>query len=185
MPRVPYHDTDSTLSEEQLRVFNHIEESRGNVIGVFAVLLGSPSVAELIADLGGYMRFDSILSPLVRELTITTALSEYSCQFEWAYHEDFARQAGVSDSAIEVIKYKKALEGVSEVEAEIIQYGRELIRLKRVSDATYQAVAARYSTQEITEITALFGYYAMVACVLNAFEVPSPPGKPNLPDPQP
>ena len=183
MTRVPYRDTEDGLNEEQLSVFEHIKKSRGKVVGVFSVLLESPTVAGLAADIGAYMRFESILTPVVRELTITTTLGEYSCQFEWSAHEGFARDAGVSDAAIDAIKHKKSLDGLSDIESEIVQYGREMIRDKRISDVTYQAIAARYSTQEVTELTALYCYYSMVSCILNTFEVPPPPGKSAPPEP--
>jgi 4-carboxymuconolactone decarboxylase len=183
MTRIPYRDSEDGLSEEQLVVFRHIKESRGSVIGVFAALMGSSKVAELVADFGKYMRFDSILSDHVRELTIATALAEYSAQFEWGYHEEFADKAGISPEAIDAVKFKKNLAGVAEIERELIEFGRELIRNKRISPPTYSAVKQRYSEQELTEITALFGYYACVSSILNAFEIPAAPGKATLPEP--
>ena len=183
MTRVPYHDDPDGLSDWQLNVFNHIKDSRGSVIGVFAALLESPKVAELVADYGKYMRFDSILSDTVRELTICVALSEFSAQFEWGYHEEAAAKLGVSAAAIDAVKFKKDIAALPEEEREIVQFGRELIRDKRISPATYAAVESRYSTIEVTEITVLFAYYACVCCVLNAFEVPPTPGKATLPEP--
>jgi len=185
MTRVPYHDTEEGLDEEQLRVFAHIKESRGSVVGVFSVLLNSAKVAELVADYGKYMRFDSILSDTAREITIATALAEHSSQFEWGYHEEFLLGAGVPQETIDAIKYKHDVDGVSDdVARELIQYGRELFRNKRASAATYATLERRYNLQEITEITALLAYYACVSTVLNAFEVPPTPGKAVLPEPQ-
>lgn len=183
MTRVPYHDRPDGLSDWQLNVFNHIKDSRGSVIGVFAALLESPKVAELVGDYGKYMRFDSILPDTVRELTICVALSEFSAQFEWGYHEEAAAHVGVSAAAVDSVKNKKDINSLPEDERELIQYGRELIRNKRISPATFAAVNSRYSTIEVTEITALFAYYACVCCVLNAFEIPPTPGKATLPEP--
>ena len=183
MTRVPYHDTQEGLDEEQLRVFDHIKESRGSVVGVFSVLLNSARVAELVADYGKYMRFDSILSDTVREITIAIALAEHSSQFEWGYHEEFLLEAGVSRETVDAIKYKR--DGVTDdVARELIQYGRELFRNKRASTATYSTLERRYNLQEITEITALLAYYACVSTVLNAFEVPPTAGKAVLPEPK-
>lgn len=53
----------------------------------------------------------------------------------------------------------------------VIRYGRELVRDKRVSDGTFGAARERFGVQGVTELTATLGYYAMLACALNAFEV--------------
>ena len=53
----------------------------------------------------------------------------------------------------------------------------------RATDATYQRVLDAYGTAGIVELTALIGYYAMVALTLNAHEIGVPEGAtPPLPD---
>ena len=46
-------------------------------------------------------------------------------------------------------------------------------------DARYQAALAYFGTLAIVELTALLGYYAMVAMTLNAHEIPMPTGTAN------
>ena len=53
----------------------------------------------------------------------------------------------------------------------VIRYGRELLRDKRVSEGTFSAARDRFGVQGVTELTATLGYYAMLACALNAFGV--------------
>lgn len=182
MSRLPLHTTDEGLEGEALEVFRAIEKSRGFVLGVFAALMNSPKVAQLVADLGGYMRFGSVLPGEVRELTILAALRECDCQFEWSFHEGFALKAGISQATIDVVKYGRDLATVPQGDAEIIQCVRELLRLRRISDPTLEALRTRYDTQTVTELIALIGYYAMASCVLNAFEVPAQPGAVVLPE---
>ena len=181
MPRVPVYTDQEGLSEDQLKVFKEIEQSRGKVVGVFTVLLSSPRVAQLAGELGAYMRFDTVLPAPVRELTILAALREFDAQFEWGYHEEFARQAEVSEDAISAIKFDRALDQVPETEAQVIRYARELFRVHRVSDATFEALQSRLGDQGMVELTTLLGYYAMVSAALNAFQVPATPGKAILP----
>lgn len=193
MTRMPYLDSEVGLSGETLQVFEYIKASRGNVIGVFSLLLNSPQVAKKVADVGAYLRFDSILPQRLKELVIITTLSENSCQFEWSFHQDFALKADISTQTMEVIKFKKPflINGepseifaqVTPADRELITYIRELINYKRVSDSSFNKVKADYSTEQITEITALIGYYCMVACQLNAYELSPVPGKPSLPEP--
>jgi 4-carboxymuconolactone decarboxylase len=182
MSRLPLHTTDEGLEGEALEVFRAIEKSRGFVLGIFAALMNSPKVAQLVADLGGYMRFGSVLPDAVRELTILASLRECDCQFEWSFHEGFALKAGISQETIDVVKYGRDLATVAPEHAEIIQCARELLSLHRISDPTLAALQARYDTQTLTELIALIGYYAMAGCVLNAFEVPAQAGAVVLPE---
>jgi 4-carboxymuconolactone decarboxylase len=56
------------------------------------------------------------------------------------------------------------------------RYALELNRHKSVSDATYGAALTRFGAQTVVELTALIGYYTMVAMTLNAHEIPLPAG---------
>ena len=61
----------------------------------------------------------------------------------------------------------------------------ELNRFKSVSDATYADALARFGERRLVELTALVGYYTMVAMTLNAHEIPLPEGvAPAFPLPQ-
>jgi 4-carboxymuconolactone decarboxylase len=59
----------------------------------------------------------------------------------------------------------------------------ELLRHHHASDTTYQRMLSAYGTAGVVELTALIGYYAMVALTLNAHEISVPEGAtPPLPD---
>jgi len=61
-------------------------------------------------------------------------------------------------------------------EALVVRYATELNRYNSVSDATYADALARFGEKTIVELTALVGYYTMVAMTLNAHEIPLPEG---------
>jgi 4-carboxymuconolactone decarboxylase len=48
---------------------------------------------------------------------------------------------------------------------------RELLHSHRLSEATFQALYTRLGEAGLVELTATIGYYAMLACTLNAFDV--------------
>ena len=171
MARIPQITRREDVPPDQRGVYDEIAESRGRVGGPFSVLLNSPEVARRVAHLGSYLRFESGLSPAVRELAIMATAHENDCAFEWAGHKRLASEAGVREQAIEVIASGAAPEGLSEDEALVVGYARELFREHRVSDATFQAARTRFGDRGVTELTTTMGYYAMMACTLNAFEV--------------
>jgi len=180
MARVPLITTKDELPAEHHAAFDLITQSRGRVAGPFGVLLHSPEAAKRIAHLGAYIRFESALSGEQRELAILATARAMDCRYEWAAHVPLARKAGVRGEAIAAIRDKRAPAGLTPAEAEIVQYATVLLRVHRVSDAAYEALRARFGTQALVELTATAGYYAMIACALNAFAIEPTPGEPPL-----
>lgn len=80
-----------------------------------------------------------------------------------------------------MVANRGSLDSLTEDEALIVSYGRELFRDHRISDATFDAAKAKFGDQGVTELTATMGYYGMLACALNAFQVEPPPDAPKLP----
>ena len=82
---------------------------------------------------------------------------------------------------IDAIGHRTALDALTEEEAELVRYVRELLGANRVSDATFDSLHTRLGDRGIVELTGLLGYYALVAYTLNAFELEPPAGSPELP----
>ncbi len=181
MARVPLIEQRSDVPEEAAQHFDSIASSRGRISGPFAVLLNSPEVAGRAAHLGAYIRFESTLDPDVKELAIITAAREFDCHYEWSAHVVLARDAGVRAEAIDAVANRGPLDGLTSDESLVIGYGREMLGNKRVSDATFDAAKERFGVQGVTELTATMGYYGMLACALNTFEVEPAPDAERLP----
>jgi 4-carboxymuconolactone decarboxylase len=182
MARVPLINKKDELPAEHHAAFDLITQSRGQVAGPFGVLLHSPEVAKRIAHLGTYVRFESALSGEQRELAILATARVMDCRYEWAAHVPLAKKAGVRGEAIAAIRDQRAPAGLTTAEAELVDYVTALLRTHRVKDAAYQTMRARFGTQALVELTATAGYYAMIACALNAFAVEPEPGADLLPE---
>ncbi len=171
MARLAQITTRDVVATEHRYIVDSIAESRGRISGPFAMLLHSPEIAGRAAHLGAYIRFNSILEPALRELAIITAAREFDCEYEWGAHERLARQEGVRDAAINTVASRGDLGSLTDDEALVVGYGRELLKDHRVSAATFEKAKNRFGEQGVTELTATMGYYGMLACALNAFEV--------------
>lgn len=158
------------------------ERRGGRVGGPFGVLMHSPAAAERVARVGDHVRFDLDLTPAERELAIIATAREFDVEVEWAGHTRIALEAGVPEATVEVVARRGDLGGLSAGEAQIIAYVRELLGpQRRVSDATYRALHSRLGDRTMVDLATLVGYYAMLACALNTFEVPLPAGGRPLP----
>lgn len=179
--RVRYHTDRETVPEGQRHHYDAIAESRDGVSGPFSVLLNSPELAGRIGHLGTYVRFEGELPDADRELAILTTARAFDCAYEWAIHAPIATEAGVSEAAIDAVAESKSTDDLDVGEAVVIEYGRELFGDHAVSDATFEAALDRFGESGVTELTGTMGYYAMIAGVLNAFEVSPSADRPRLP----
>lgn len=181
MARGPLVTSKADLAPAHHAIFEAIARSRGAVAGPFTVLLHSPELARRTADLGAYVRFESGLPPRDRELAVLALARAMDCRFEWAAHVKEARRAGVREDAIAALR-RRTTEGLLPEEATVVGYVRALLDRHRVDEPTFAALRQRLGLQGLVELTATIGYYAMLACTLNAFEVEPPPGDEVLPD---
>jgi 4-carboxymuconolactone decarboxylase len=151
-------------------------------VGPLAAAMHRPDLADAWSALGLVLRFNSSFSPRLREFVILLTGRHWDCQFEWFSHEEEARKAGLSARSIETLRHGGATFDAADEQA-IHDYATELLHHHRAADATYRRVLDAYGTAGIVELTALIGYYSMVALTLNAHEIGVPEGAaPPLPD---
>ena len=173
MARISLVEKKASLPPEHQGIYDAIAQSRGQVRGPFLALLHSPPLAERTAHLGGYIRFESRLDPKILELAALAAARELECKHEWAAHIGHAQNAGISMQTIRAVHQRKGPENFSSEEAQVISCVQELLRSHRLSERTFQALYARLGERGMVELMATIGYYAMLACTLNAFDVVS------------
>jgi 4-carboxymuconolactone decarboxylase len=171
MARIATIDKKEDLAQEDQKVYDAIAQSRGAVGGPWMALLHSPDLAGRTAHLGSYIRFESSLDRKMLELAALAAARELGCKHEWAAHIVHGQKAGISLETIRAIHQKKATEHFSTEDAQVISYVREIISSHRVSEPTFQALYGRLGEKGFVELAATVGYYAMLACTMNTFDV--------------
>jgi 4-carboxymuconolactone decarboxylase len=171
MARIATIDKKEDLAPENQKIYDAIAQSRGAVGGPWLALLYSPELAARTAHLGSYVRFESSLYRKMLELAALTAACELGCKHEWAAHIVHGQKAGISLETIRAIHQKKATEHFSTEDAQVISYVREIISSHRVSEPTFQALYGRLGEKGFVELAATVGYYAMLACTMNTFDV--------------
>lgn len=158
------------------------ERRGGRVGGPFGVLMHSPAAAERVARVGDHVRFDLDLTPAERELAIIATAREFDVEVEWAGHTRLALDAGVPEATVEVVANRGDVSGLTAQERQIITYVRELLGPKRrVSEATFTVLHTRLGDRTMVDLATLVGYYGMLACALNTFEVSAAAGTRPLP----
>ena len=185
MPRINLPSPEA-MNPEQRRVYDQVVSGpRGKVVGPLRAALHSPELAERWQAMGAFLRYGTTLPPRLSELAILVTGRACDAPFEWYAHRIEAEKAGIEMPIIEALLAQDVPAGLAPDDALVIRYAVELNQYNSVSDATYAAALARFGERAIVELTALVGYYTMVAMTLNAHEIPLPEGvAPAFPRPQ-
>lgn len=173
----------SSLSGEALRVYDAVvgKDADGNPrptppIGPAATSMYSIGVAGPMDLLNKFIRQIKVGTAMYQLCSIIAA-REFDEPYEWNSHEGGARRAGVSEQAIEAVKFDRPLTGVPAKEALVIEFGRALFRGQhRVSSELYARVVKEFGQEGMFELVSAMADYAMVAFMLHAVDqqVPNP-----------
>lgn len=176
MARIPLV-TETNMTPEQRRVHDAMLSGprKSAPVGPLAIAMHRPELAEAWSALGLVLRFNSSFEARLREFTILLTGRYWDCQFEWASHEAEARKAGLSAQSIETLRHGGRRFDAPD-EQLIHDYTVELLDTHAVGDALYGRVRDMFGTPGVVELTALIGYYAMIALTLNAHEFGVPDG---------
>ena len=176
------------LDEQGKRLYDEaIRQDGRNIAGLRGpngIRLYSPKVGELQRELNQYLQFEAGISGSMRELAILVTAREANSQFEWAAHQPVALREGLSEIAIDVVKYRKSTAGLSEAEAAVIQLGREIFGEKKVAPDTFARALKVFGPRGLVNLVSLMGGYSATAALLTTFDMQLPPSeKPPLPVP--
>ena len=190
MSRISYI-TSENFTEAQERLFKSITSgkrgegrapeallnSEGGMSGPFNPWLRSPVLGDAAQRLGETVRFESALSPQLRELAILTVAAKWKAQYEWWAHEKIARREGLDERIIASVKVGTLPGCANPTEAVVYNFTHELLNAHRVSDHLYDKTVERLGEKGVAELVILLGYYTLVSMTLNVFEVPVPTGE--------
>lgn len=121
------------------------------------------------------------LDPHARELAILVACRETNYDFEWNAHEPSALRAGVEQKVIDVVRTNGALTGLGEVDAAVIRFGRELLRDRKMSSATFAKAKELFGDHGAMDLVAVMSTYAVSGFYAIAVDEHPAPGQATLP----
>ncbi|GGH48426.1 carboxymuconolactone decarboxylase family protein [Microbacterium album] len=136
----------------------------------------SPRLMLAQQPLQRYLRFDSPLTPRVREVATLRIGWRCSAPYEVMQHVEFALTQGLSESEIAALFQEDVGTGWSPAEAAAIRATDELHALHTVTGSTWEALSAHFSPAEIVDLLSLVGRYWTVSVVSNAVRLQPEPG---------
>ena len=157
-------------------------EDSGRLYNVFTTMARHPELAEDWLVFGRHILSDSTLPPRERELAILRIGWLCQAEYEWAQHARLGLTAGLTAEEIARITKGPEAPGWSEFDAAILTAVDELHRDAFISDATWNALAARYNEKQMMDLVFTVGQYNLVSMALNSFGVQLDPGLEGFPD---
>lgn len=174
MPRLPLLNTRELVPAEARPVYDAIMQNRGAVTTPVALLMHAPEAARHAANLGAYLRFQANLPQDIFELAVITAARAFDCEFVWTAHAPTAVRAGVPQEIVDALAVGGDTSEFPHRYRTVADFAREIVRDHRVSQQTFDAMRAEFGERGLTDITALVGFYLMLACTLIANDVEPP-----------
>lgn len=149
--------------------------SKNRNANIFRMMAHSPSHLEQYCRLGGAIRHKGELDPVLRELAITRTGMLCEAPYEVAAHTRIGKNVGVTDEQNAALRDWQSARCFSEVQRAALAFTDEIVRLRRPTDATFAAIAAKLSPRALVELQLAVGFYIMTSKFLETFGIDMQP----------
>jgi 4-carboxymuconolactone decarboxylase len=172
--RLPTIPPEKYTPEQKKAVDEFVAARKVPISGPFEPLLHSPEVMNRARAMGDYVRFNSAIGNTLSELAILITAREWSQDYEWQAHYPIAVKAGIKSEIADAIADGRRPTGMSADEEIVYDFCLELHRNKRVSDRTFERAEKRFGKKAVVDLTALNGYYTLLAMEMNVAQYQAP-----------
>src|SRR3977135_1244457 len=146
MARIDYCDP-ANASERTLEILG-----KNRSANIFRMMAHSPSYFEKYCLLGRAIRVKGELDPVVRELAITHTGILCEAPYEVVAHKRIGKGVGVTDEQNAALQDWKPATCFNEVQRAALAFTDEIVRLRRPTDATFKAIAAKLTPAALVEL---------------------------------
>jgi 4-carboxymuconolactone decarboxylase len=178
-PRYPVIDP-ANFTPEQKRFADEMKKpprnGNANNPGPFRVYFRSPEFGLNAIEMSDYLRWGTGLEDRLTELAIIIAARNWNSAYIWRAHYPAAVKGGLDPSVGADIAAGRRPTKMKEDEALIYDFLTQMYRDKDISDATFNAMKAKFGEKGVTNIMGLAGYYGITAMALITAKQPVPPG---------
>jgi alkylhydroperoxidase family enzyme len=138
---------------------------------IFRMMAHSPSHLEQYCRLGGAIRHKGELDPVVRELAITRTGILCEAPYEVVAHRRIGKDVGVTDEQNAALGDWQGASCFDELQRAALAFTDEIVTLRRPTDSTFNAIAAKLTPAALVELQLAVGFYIMTSKFLETFEI--------------
>ena len=165
MARIDY--SDPTKASDRTREI--LGKNRN--ANIFRMMAHSPSHFEQYCRLGGAIRSKGELDPVVRELAITRTGILCEAPYEIVAHKRIGKGVGVTDEQNEALENWQSAKCFDEVQRAALAFTDEIVKLRKPTGATFNAIAAKLTPGALVELQLAVGFYIMTSKFLETFAI--------------
>jgi 4-carboxymuconolactone decarboxylase len=167
--------------DDEVRELLGSTQMGGRTLNIFTTLARHPKLLKRWLVFGTHILAKSTIGARERELLILRTGWNCRAEYEWGQHVVIGKMVGITDAEIERITQGPDAPGWDPFEATLLRAADELQRDKRIGDATWSALSARYGVQELIDVIFTVGQYTLVSMALNSLGVQLDEGIPGFP----
>jgi alkylhydroperoxidase family enzyme len=171
---------ESEWNAEQQRILNQFKAPGRRMINLYPTMANNPKLMDRWLTFATYI-FESTLPPREREILILRIGWLCQSEYEFGQHTLVGKSAGLTDEEIKRITKGPKAPGWDSFDATLLQAVDELHADAFITDATWNALAKRYTQQQLMDVVATVGQYNLVSMFLNSFGVQLDKGVPGFP----
>ena len=169
MARIDYSDP-ANASERTREILG-----KNRNANIFRMMAHSPSYFEQYCRLGGAIRHKGELDPVVRELAITRTGILCEAPYEVVAHKRIGKNVGVTDEQNAALEDWKSATCFNDLQCAALAFTDEIVGLRRPTDATFNAIAAKLTPAALIELQLSVGFYVMTSKFLETFDIDMQP----------
>jgi alkylhydroperoxidase family enzyme len=152
--------------------FPRRDPGRPKGLNVLGMLAQHPALAVAYNTFTGHILFGTTLSPRQREMLILRVASVRQAIYEWKQHVVLASEAGLTTDEVTRIQLGADAIGWSSLDGALISAVDELVRDARVTDQTWEVLAAHLDVQQLMDLVFTVGAYDALAMAFRTFAIP-------------
>ena len=134
------------------------------------MMVNHPELYRVFLPLGDKLMGGSSLPHRDREILILRTVGLCGETYEAAHHTAIGLAVGLTEAQVEAARTGGA--GLSAADQLLVTAAEELMGDHCLSDATWQALSARYSVEQRVELVFLVGNFAMLSMLTNSLGMP-------------
>src|ERR1700744_4462165 len=169
MARIDYSDPANASD----RTREILDKNRN--ANIFRMMAHSPKYFEQYCRLGGAIRHRGELDPVVRELAITRTGILCEAPYEIVAHKRIGKGVGVTDEQNAALENWQSADCFNDVQRAALAFADEIVGLRRPTDATFNAIAAKLTPAALIELQLSVGFYIMTSKFLETFDIDMQP----------
>ncbi|MPY71212.1 MAG: hypothetical protein GEU92_14120 [Alphaproteobacteria bacterium] len=169
--------TDAEMTEEQKSVIAESKAAGKPHGGPFWAYIRNPRLMRLVQDTAECIG-ESTLSPREQQIATLAVARFWGAKYPWAVQVRNALKIGMNEAEVDAINTRKPVPTGDAREKLAQQVADQLLAEHGLSDATYKAAEAAFSTDELVALVARISSFSMTCCTVNAFDVTPPDDAP-------